>query len=116
MDKCSSGDTYVIRRSPARLTEAKAQDRPRDQVGRFPLPAMQAIALGEPEGMVQTIFDAKNSQLIGAHIRARGDRLISFCHCHGSETTEKTEHTVPARPCPRWHESVLDAYGRAIPL
>ena len=52
------------------LTEAKAKDAGFDvKVGRFPFRANgKAIALGEPEGLVKTVFDAKSGQLLGAHM------------------------------------------------
>ena len=56
------------------LTEAKAKEAGREvKVGRFPFIGNgKAIALGEPEGLVKTIFDAKTGQLLGAHMVGRG--------------------------------------------
>lgn len=90
------------------------------KVGRFPFAANgKAIALGEPEGMVKTIFDAKTGQLLGAHmVGAEVTELIQgFVVAMGLETTEEELiHTVFPHPTlsEMMHESVLDAYGRVI--
>jgi len=90
------------------------------KVGRFPFIGNgKAIALGEPEGMVKTIFDADTGELIGAHmIGAEVTELIQgYGIAKTLETTEKElMHTVFAHPTlsEMMHESVLDAYGRAI--
>ena len=103
------------------LTEAKAKEQGRDvRVGRFPFQGNgKAIALGEPEGLVKTIFDRKTGQLIGAHmIGAEVTELIQgFVVAMNLETTEEELiHTVFPHPTlsEMMHESVLDAYGRVI--
>jgi len=103
------------------LTEAKAKEAGHEvRVGRFPFLANgKAIALGEPEGLVKTIFDARTGQLLGAHmVGAEVTELIQgFVVAMGLETTEEElMHTVFPHPTlsEMMHESVLDAYGRAI--
>jgi dihydrolipoamide dehydrogenase len=103
------------------LTEAKAKDAGYTlKVGRFPFMGNgKAIALGEPDGLVKTIFDAKTGKLLGAHmVGAEVTELIQgFVVAMGLETTEEDlMHTVFPHPTlsEMMHESVLDAYGRAI--
>ena len=103
------------------LTEKAAIDAGYElKVGRFPFMANgKAIALGEPEGLIKTIFDAKTGQLLGAHmVGAEVTELIQgFVVAMGLETTEEELiHTVFAHPTlsEMMHESVLDAYGRVI--
>ncbi len=103
------------------LTEAKAKEAGHDiKVGRFPFMGNgKAIALGEPEGLVKTIFDAKTGQLLGAHmIGAEVTELIQgYVVAMQLETTEEDlMHTVFPHPTlsEMMHESVLDAYGRVI--
>ncbi|WP_237154099.1 dihydrolipoyl dehydrogenase [Oryzibacter oryziterrae] len=103
------------------LTEKKAKEAGYDiKVGRFPFIGNgKAIALGEPEGLVKTIFDAKTGQLLGAHmIGAEVTELIQgFVVAMQLETTEEDlMHTVFPHPTlsEMMHESVLSAYGRAI--
>jgi dihydrolipoamide dehydrogenase len=103
------------------LTEAKAKADGREiKVGRFPFLANgKAIALGEDQGLVKTIFDAKTGQLLGAHmVGAEVTELIQgFVIAMGLETTEEELiHTVFPHPTlsEMMHESVLDAYGRVI--
>jgi dihydrolipoamide dehydrogenase len=103
------------------LTEAKAKEKGYDvRVGRFPFAGNgKAIALGEPEGLVKTIFDKKTGQLLGAHmIGAEVTELIQgYVVAMGLETTEEElMHTVFPHPTlsEMMHESVLDAYGRVI--
>jgi len=103
------------------LTEAKAKEGGRKlKVGRFPYVGNgKAIALGEPEGFVKTIFDAETGELLGAHmIGAEVTELIQgFVVAKTLETTE-SELMESIFPHPTlsemMHESVLDAYGRAI--
>ena len=101
------------------LTEAKAKAVGYElKVGRFPFLANgKAIALGEDQGLVKTIFDAKTGRLIGAHmVGAEVTELIQgFVIAMGLETTEEElMHTVFPHPTlsEMMHESVLDAYGR----
>jgi dihydrolipoamide dehydrogenase len=103
------------------LTEARARATGRDiRVGRFAFRANgKAIALGEPEGLVKTIFDAQTGQLIGAHmIGAEVTELIQgYVIAMQLETTEDDLiHTVFPHPTlsEAMHESVLDAYGRVV--
>ena len=103
------------------LTEQKARDAGREiKVGRFPFMGNgKAIALGEPDGLVKTIFDAKTGELIGAHmIGAEVTELIQgYVVAMNLETTEEElMHTVFPHPTlsEMMHESVLDAYGRVI--
>jgi dihydrolipoamide dehydrogenase len=109
----------AIPRSP--LTERKAKEAGFDiKVGRFPFIGNgKAIALGEPEGLVKTIFDAKTGRLLGAHmVGAEVTELIQgFVVAMQLETTEEDlMHTVFPHPTlsEMMHESVLSAYGRAI--
>ena len=79
----------------------------------------KAIALGEPEGLVKTIFDAKTGELLGAHmIGAEVTELIQgYVIGRTLETTEaELMETVFPHPTlsEMMHESVLSAYGRAI--
>jgi dihydrolipoamide dehydrogenase len=103
------------------LTEAQAKANGREiRVGRFPYIANgKAIALGEPEGMVKTVFDAKTGELLGAHmIGAEVTELIQGYTI--AKTCEATEaeliHTIFPHPTlsEMMHESVLDAWKRAI--
>jgi dihydrolipoamide dehydrogenase len=103
------------------LTEAKAKEQGYDvRVGRFPfLGNGKAIALGEPDGMVKTIFDKKTGQLLGAHmIGAEVTELIQgYVIAMNLETTEEELiHAVFPHPTlsEMMHESVMDAYGRAV--
>ncbi len=103
------------------LTEAKAKVAGFDiKVGRFPFIGNgKAIALGEPEGMIKTIFDAKTGELLGAHmVGAEVTEMIQgYVIGRQLETTEEDlMHTVFPHPTlsEMMHEAVLDAYGRAI--
>ncbi len=103
------------------LTEAKAKEAGYEiRVGRFPFMGNgKAIALGEPDGLVKTIFDKKTGQLIGAHmVGAEVTELIQgYVVAMNLETTEEElMHTVFPHPTlsEMMHESVLDAYGRVI--
>ena len=103
------------------LTEAKAKAAGYElKVGRFPFVGNgKAIALGEDQGLIKTIFDAKTGRLLGAHmVGAEVTELIQgFVIAMGLETTEEElMHTVFPHPTlsEMMHESVLDAYGRAL--
>jgi dihydrolipoamide dehydrogenase len=103
------------------LTEAKAKEQERQiKVGRFPFVGNgKAIALGEDQGLVKTIFDAGTGQLLGAHmVGAEVTELIQgFAIAMQLETTEEElMHTVFPHPTlsEMMHESVLDAFGRVI--
>src|SRR6056300_1598722 len=103
------------------LTEAKAKDAGFDiKVGRFAFIGNgKAIALGEPEGMIKTVFDAKTGELLGAHmVGAEVTEMIQgYVIGRQLETTEEDlMHTVFPHPTlsEMMHESVLDAYGRAV--
>ncbi|WP_417463641.1 dihydrolipoyl dehydrogenase [Kordiimonas sp.] len=103
------------------LTEAKAKEQGFDvRVGSFPFIGNgKAVALGEPEGLVKTIFDKKTGELLGAHmVGAEVTEMIQgYVVARTLETTEaELMHTVFPHPTlsEMMHESVLDAYGRAI--
>ena len=103
------------------LTEKKAKEQGLEvRVGRFPFAGNgKAIALGEDQGLVKTVFDRKTGQLLGAHmVGAEVTELIQgFVIAMGLETTEEELfHTVFPHPTlsEMMHESVLDAYGRVI--
>jgi len=103
------------------LTETKAKEGGRAvKVGKFPFIGNgKAIALGEAEGFVKTVFDAKTGELLGAHmVGAEVTELIQgYAVARQLETTEEDlMHTVFPHPTlsEMMHESVLDAYGRAI--
>lgn len=102
-------------------TEARAKELGYDvKVGRFPFIGNgKAIALGEPEGMVKTVFDAKTGELLGAHmVGAEVTELIQgYVVGRQLETTEaELMETVFPHPTlsEMMHESVLDAYDRVI--
>ena len=103
------------------LTEAQAKEAGREiRVGRFPfLGNGKAIALGEDQGIVKTIFDSVTGELLGAHMV--GSEVTELVQGFSiSKTLEATEleliHTVFPHPTlsEMMHESVLDAYDRAI--
>lgn len=103
------------------MTEAAAKAAGKDiKVGRFPFIGNgKAIALGEPEGLIKTIFDAKTGELLGAHMV--GPEVTELIQGYGiAKTLETTEaelmQTIFAHPTlsEAMHESVLNAYGRAI--
>ncbi|MDW4548115.1 dihydrolipoyl dehydrogenase [Defluviimonas sp. D31] len=103
------------------LTEAKAKEAGYEvKVGRFPFIGNgKAIALGEAEGLVKTVFDAKTGELLGAHmIGAEVTELIQgYVVGRTLETTEgELMETVFPHPTlsEMMHEAVLDAYGRAL--
>lgn len=103
------------------ITEAVAKEQGKSvKIGRFPFVGNgKAIALGEPEGMVKTIFDANTGELLGAHmIGAEVTEMIQGYVI--GKTMEATEaefmHTIFPHPTlsEMMHESVLDAYGKVI--
>ncbi len=103
------------------LTEARARDAGHElRVGRFPFMANgKALAMGEPEGMVKTVFDARTGALLGAHmVGAEVTEMIQgYAIALTLESTEtELMHTVFPHPTvsETMHEAVLDAYGRAI--
>ncbi|MGS1015910.1 dihydrolipoyl dehydrogenase [Allosphingosinicella humi] len=103
------------------LTEAKAKEAGRKiKVGKFPFIGNgKAIALGEAEGFVKTVFDEATGELLGAHmVGAEVTELIQgYAVARTLETTEaELMHTVFPHPTlsEMMHESVLDAYGRAL--
>ena len=103
------------------LTEAQAKEKGFDiKVGRFPFIGNgKAIALGEPEGMIKTVFDAKTGAILGAHmVGAEVTELIQgYVVGRQLETTEEDlMQTVFPHPTlsEMMHEAVLDAWGRAI--
>jgi dihydrolipoamide dehydrogenase len=103
------------------MTEEKAKAAGHEvRVGRFPFIGNgKAVALGEPEGLVKTVFDARTGELLGAHmIGAEVTELIQgYVVARQLETTEEDLiHSVFPHPTlsEMMHESVLAAYGRAI--
>ena len=103
------------------LTEAKAREAGHDvRVGRFSFVANgKAVALGEDQGLVKTVFDKKTGQLLGAHmVGAEVTELIQgFVVAMNLETTEEElMHSIFPHPTlsEMMKESVLDAYGRAL--
>jgi dihydrolipoamide dehydrogenase len=103
------------------LTEGGAKDKGiAVKVGRFPfLGNGKAIALGEQEGLVKTVFDAKTGELLGAHmIGAEVTELIQGFAI--ARTLEATEAELMATIFPHptlsemMHEAVLDAFGRPL--
>lgn len=102
------------------LTEEAAKARGPVKVGRFPFMGNgKAIALGEPQGLVKTIFDEKTGELLGAHmIGCEVTEMIQgFAIAKSMEATEADlMHTIFPHPTlsEMMHESVLDAFGRAL--
>jgi len=103
------------------LTEAKAKAAGREvRVGRFPFVGNgKAIALGEDQGMVKVVFDAKSGELLGAHmVGAEVTELIQgYVVAMNAEVTEQElMETVFPHPTlsEMMHEAVLDAYGRVL--
>jgi dihydrolipoamide dehydrogenase len=103
------------------LTEARAKEKGlRVKIGRFPFMGNgKAIALGEPEGLVKTVFDEKTGELLGAHMI--GAEVTELIQGYGlARTMEATEedlfHTVFPHPTlsEMMHEAALDAYGRVV--
>jgi dihydrolipoamide dehydrogenase len=103
------------------LTEAKAKEAGHDiRVGRFPFLANgKAVALGDDQGLVKTVFDKKTGQLLGAHLVGPEvtELIQGFVVAMNLETTEEELfHTVFPHPTlsETMKESALDAYGRAL--
>lgn len=103
------------------LTEAAAKEAGREiRVGRYSFNANgKAIALGEDNGMIKTIFDKHTGELLGAHmVGAEVTELIQgFVVAMNLETTEEElMHTIFPHPTlsEMMKESVLDAYGRVL--
>ncbi|GAB4575439.1 MAG: dihydrolipoyl dehydrogenase [Rhodothalassiaceae bacterium] len=103
------------------LTEARAKEAGHKvRVGKFPFIGNgKAIALGEPEGFIKTVFDERTGALLGAHmIGAEVTELIQgYMVAMTLETTEaELMHAIFPHPTlsEMMHESVLDAYGKAI--
>ncbi|MGH7041714.1 MAG: dihydrolipoyl dehydrogenase [Acetobacteraceae bacterium] len=103
------------------LTEAKAKEAGYEiRVGHFPFIGNgKAIAMGESEGLVKTVFDARTGELLGAHmIGAEVTELIQGYTI--ARTLEATEadlmHTIFPHPTisETMHEAVLDAYGQTL--
>ncbi len=103
------------------LTEKAAKEKGYEiKVGRFPFIGNgKAIALGEPEGLVKTVFDAKTGELLGAHMV--GAEVTELIQGYGiAKTLESTEAELMQAVFPHptlsemMGEAVLAAYGRAI--
>jgi dihydrolipoamide dehydrogenase len=103
------------------MTEEAAKKSGRKlKVGKFPFIGNgKAIALGEPEGIVKTIFDADTGELLGAHMAGEGvtELIQGYCIARQGELTEaELMETVFPHPTlsEMMHESVLAAYGRPL--
>jgi dihydrolipoamide dehydrogenase len=103
------------------LTEKAAKEKYKDiKVGKFQFVGNgKAVALGEPDGLVKTIFDAKTGELLGAHmIGAEVTEMIQgYAIAKAGELTEaELMHTIFPHPTlsEMMHESTLDAYGKVI--
>ena len=103
------------------LTEAAAKEAGHEvKVGKFPFIGNgKAIALGETEGMVKTVFDAKTGELLGAHmIGAEVTELIQGYTVGKQAELVETDFINTVYPHPTlsemMHESVLAAFGRVI--
>ncbi len=103
------------------LTEKAAKEKGYElKVGRFPFMGNgKAVALGEAEGMIKTVFDAKTGELLGAHMVGTEVTELIQGYVIG-KTAELTEAELMETIFPHptlsemMHESVLDAYGRAL--
>jgi dihydrolipoamide dehydrogenase len=103
------------------MTEEAAKKTGRKlKVGKFPFIGNgKAIALGEPEGIVKTIFDEQTGELLGAHMAGEGvtELIQGYCIARQGELTEaELMETVFPHPTlsEMMHESVLSAYGRPL--
>ena len=103
------------------FTEARAKQDGHDiRVGRFPFIGNgKAIAMGETEGMVKTVFDAKTGALLGAHlVGAEVTEMIQGYVVGRTLETTEAELIASVFPHPTvsetMHEAVLDAFGRAL--
>ena len=105
------------------LTEAQAKEKGLEpKVGRFPFRVNgKAVAAGEPDGLVKTIFDGKTGALIGAHMV--GHEVTEMIQGFAlAMTLEATEAEIQATVFPHptmseaMHEAALDAYGRVLHL
>lgn len=103
------------------LTEAAAKEKGHEvRVGRFPFIGNgKAIALGEPEGFVKTVFDARTGEMLGAHMV--GPEVTELIQGYGiARTLETTEAELMGTVFPHptlseaMHEGVLDAYGKVL--
>lgn len=103
------------------MTEAKAKATGRKiKVGRFPFIGNgKAIALGEPEGLIKTVFDAETGELLGAHMV--GAEVTELIQGYGiAKTLEATEEALSGVVFPHptlsemMHEAVLDADKKAL--
>ena len=117
-----AGCTYCMPQvASVGLTEAKAKEQGYElKVGSFPFMANgKAVALGEPEGLIKTIFDKKTGELLGAHmIGTEVTELIQgYVVGRTLETTEaELMHTIFPHPTlsEMMHESVLAAYDKTL--
>ena len=103
------------------MTEEKAKASGRKlKIGKFPFIGNgKAIALGEPEGIVKTIFDEETGELLGAHMAGEGvtELIQGYAIARQGELTEaELMETVFPHPTlsEMMHESVLAAYGRPL--
>ena len=105
------------------LTEQACREAKREvKIGRFPFRVNgKAVAAGETEGFVKTLFDAKTGALIGAHMIGHEvtEMIQGYVTAITMEATEEDLHgTVYPHPTmsEAMHEAALDAYGRMIHL
>lgn len=103
------------------ITEQEAKEkRLKVRIGRFPFIANgKALAMGEPEGIIKTIFDEKTGELLGAHmVGAEVTEMIQgYVVAMNLETTEEDlMNSIFPHPTmsEMMHESVLDAFGKAL--
>ena len=105
------------------LTEQACREAKREvRIGRFPFRVNgKAVAAGETEGFVKTVFDAKTGALIGAHMIGHEvtEMIQGYVTAITMEATEEEmQGTVYPHPTmsEAMHEAALDAYGRMIHL
>jgi len=103
------------------LTEAKAKEKYKDiKVGKFPLMANgKAVALGDTDGFIKTIFDAKTGEILGCHMVGPEvtEMIQGFAIAKSAELVEEDlMHTIFPHPTvsESMHESVLSAFGKAL--
>lgn len=103
------------------MSEAQAKKAGHEvRTGRFPFEINgKAIAMGETTGFVKTVFDKKTGELLGAHMIGQEvtEMIQGYAIARELETTEaELMHTIFPHPTlsEMMHESVLDAYGRAL--
>ena len=103
------------------ISETKAKEMGISiKIGRFPYKGNgKAIAMGETEGLIKTIYDSKTGELLGAHMIGHEvtELIQGFAIAKTLETTEKEiMETIFPHPTlsEMMHEATLDAFGRVI--